>query len=112
MGFIPLVLNIVAINIVMGEIVLRLRNFCIDSAAILLLTATVLVSAAQTAKLEPAQQDLAPILPGKMWSRLWADREHLYRMVFSSSACLERSERQDRKCYGRSNACTWVMGSL
>jgi hypothetical protein len=34
---------------------LRLRNFCIASAAILLLTATVLVSVAQTTNIEPSQ---------------------------------------------------------
>lgn len=39
----------------MGEIALRHRNFCIVSAAILLLTATVLVSAAQTTIVEPTQ---------------------------------------------------------
>ena len=38
---------------------MRLRNFCIASVGILLLTATVLVSAAQTAKLEPAHVEFS-----------------------------------------------------
>jgi hypothetical protein len=62
---------------IIGGNILKLKFFCIASIAILLLTATVLISAAQpAAKLEQAQAGLSSILAGKMWNRLWDDQEH------------------------------------
>jgi hypothetical protein len=70
----------------MEGMILRLRNFCIASATILLLAVAVLVSATQTAKLEPTQVGFSSNSSWKEVEQAMDVKVNLSLMVPSHSA--------------------------